>query len=136
MEREFGASLEKDQLKSARPIRTLDIFGPPPSGAGDRESESRGGATSQRAGLEGCRKAGPNGWVLRAATNETLACRRERRRGFGGVVRLPRFVSFMLLTIKDVARQLQIKPATLYAWAAHGKIPCRKIHGLIRFDPA
>jgi excisionase family DNA binding protein len=41
----------------------------------------------------------------------------------------------MLLTIKDVARQLQIKPSTLYAWAAHGKIPCQKIHGLVRFDP-
>lgn len=40
----------------------------------------------------------------------------------------------MLLTIKDLAEQLRIKPATLYAWAAHGKIPCRKIHGLLRFD--
>ena len=40
----------------------------------------------------------------------------------------------MLLTIKDVARQLQIKPSTLYAWAAQGRIPCRKIHGLLRFD--
>ena len=29
--------------------------------------------------------------LRRAATTETLACRRERRRGFGGVVRLPRF---------------------------------------------
>ena len=42
----------------------------------------------------------------------------------------------MLLTIKDLARQLQIKPSTLYAWAAQGKIPCRKIHGLVRFNPA
>ena len=41
----------------------------------------------------------------------------------------------MLLTIKDLAAQLRIKPATLYSWAAHGKIPCRKIHGLVRFDP-
>ncbi|MDP1768379.1 MAG: helix-turn-helix domain-containing protein [Nitrospirota bacterium] len=40
----------------------------------------------------------------------------------------------MLLTIKDLAEQLRIKPATLYAWAAQGKIPCRKIHGLVRFD--
>ncbi len=40
----------------------------------------------------------------------------------------------MLLTIKDLAEQLNIKPATLYAWAAQGKIPCRKIHGLVRFD--
>lgn len=40
----------------------------------------------------------------------------------------------MLLTIKDLAEQLRIKPGTLYAWAAQGKIPCRKIHGLVRFD--
>jgi|SRR5687767_3978122 excisionase family DNA binding protein len=40
----------------------------------------------------------------------------------------------MLLTIKDLARELQIKPSTLYAWAAQGKIPCRKIHGLVRFN--
>ncbi|CAI4030241.1 DNA-binding protein [Nitrospira tepida] len=41
----------------------------------------------------------------------------------------------MLLTIRDLSRQLQIKPATLYAWAAAGKIPCLKIHGVLRFDP-
>jgi excisionase family DNA binding protein len=41
----------------------------------------------------------------------------------------------MLLTIKDLASQLRIKPSTLYAWAAQGKIPCRKIHGLVRFNP-
>jgi len=41
----------------------------------------------------------------------------------------------MLVTIKDLSAQLNIKPSTLYLWAAQGKIPCRKIHGLIRFDP-
>ena len=41
----------------------------------------------------------------------------------------------MLLTIKDLSARLNIKPYTLYLWAAQGKIPCRKIHGLIRFDP-
>jgi hypothetical protein len=40
----------------------------------------------------------------------------------------------MLLTIRDLSQQLQIKPATLYAWAAGGKIPCLKIHGVLRFD--
>ncbi len=40
----------------------------------------------------------------------------------------------MLLTIKDLAERLRIKPGTLYSWAAQGKIPCRKIHGLVRFD--
>lgn len=39
----------------------------------------------------------------------------------------------MLLTIKEVATRLQIKPSTLYAWAAQGRIPCLKIHGLVRF---
>jgi excisionase family DNA binding protein len=41
----------------------------------------------------------------------------------------------MLLTIKDLSGWLNIKPSTLYLWAAQGKIPCRRIHGLIRFDP-
>jgi len=41
----------------------------------------------------------------------------------------------MLLTIKDLSAWLNIKPSTLYLWAAQGKIPCQKIHGLIRFDP-
>ena len=40
----------------------------------------------------------------------------------------------MLLTVKELAEQLHIKPATLYAWAAHDKIPCLRIHGLLRFD--
>jgi excisionase family DNA binding protein len=41
----------------------------------------------------------------------------------------------MLLTVNILSKRLQIKPSTLYAWAAQGKIPCRKIHGLVRFDP-
>ena len=40
----------------------------------------------------------------------------------------------MLLTIKDLSAWLNIKPSTLYLWAAQHKIPCRKIHGLIRFE--
>lgn len=40
----------------------------------------------------------------------------------------------MLLTVKDLSAWLNIKPSTLYAWANQAKIPCRKIHGLIRFD--
>jgi len=40
----------------------------------------------------------------------------------------------MLLTVKELAEQLHIKPATLYAWAAQDKIPYLKIHGLLRFD--
>jgi len=41
----------------------------------------------------------------------------------------------MLLTVKDLSAWLNMKPSTLYLWVAQGKIPCRKIHGLIRFDP-
>lgn len=41
----------------------------------------------------------------------------------------------MLLTVKDLSAWLNMKPSTLYLWAAQGKIPCQKIHGLIRFDP-
>ncbi len=39
----------------------------------------------------------------------------------------------MYWEIKKVSEYLNIKPATLYAWAAQGKIPSIKIHGLIRF---
>lgn len=39
----------------------------------------------------------------------------------------------MLLTIKELSQYLQIKPATLYAWAAQSKIPHFKIQRLIRF---
>jgi excisionase family DNA binding protein len=42
----------------------------------------------------------------------------------------------VLMTVKTLAQRLQIKASTLYAWASHGKIPCRKIHGLVRFDSA
>jgi excisionase family DNA binding protein len=40
----------------------------------------------------------------------------------------------MLLTVHALSQRLQIKPSTLYVWASQGKIPCRKIHGLVRFD--
>jgi len=39
----------------------------------------------------------------------------------------------MLLTVQELAQQLHIKTATLYAWAAQGKIPSLKLHGLLRF---
>jgi excisionase family DNA binding protein len=38
-----------------------------------------------------------------------------------------------LLDIHAVSQLLNIKPCTLYAWAAQGRIPCWKIHGLVRF---
>jgi excisionase family DNA binding protein len=42
----------------------------------------------------------------------------------------------MYLTVKDLATQLRVKPSTLYAWAAQGKIPSLRIHGLVRFNEA
>ena len=41
----------------------------------------------------------------------------------------------MLLTVKDLSAWLNMKPSTLYLWAAQRKIPCVKMHGLLRFDP-
>jgi excisionase family DNA binding protein len=40
----------------------------------------------------------------------------------------------MLLTVKELSARLNIKPSTLYLWAGKGKIPCLKIHGLVRFQ--
>ena len=40
----------------------------------------------------------------------------------------------MLLTIKDVSAWLNIKPSTLYLWAAQDRIPSQRIHGLVRFE--
>ena len=39
-----------------------------------------------------------------------------------------------LLTVKQVSAWLNFKPSTLYLWASQGRIPCLKIHGLIRFE--
>ena len=35
--------------------------------------------------------------------------------------------------VRAVAEYLSVKPGTLYAWAAQGRIPCIKLHGLVRF---
>ncbi|MGH9426446.1 MAG: helix-turn-helix domain-containing protein [Terriglobia bacterium] len=37
------------------------------------------------------------------------------------------------LDIRQLSDYLCIKRSTLYAWAAQGKIPCLKLHGLLRF---
>jgi len=68
-----------------------------------------------------------------AATTKTLARRRERTQGVRGCGETP-LLRRMLLTIKDLSAWLNIKPSTLYLWVTQGKIPCQKIHGLIRFD--
>ena len=69
------------------------------------------------------------------ATTKTLAFSLERKEGARGCRKTPPArAKFMLLTIKDLSAWLNIKPSTLYFWAAQGKIPCQKIYGLIRFD--
>ncbi len=40
----------------------------------------------------------------------------------------------MYLDVKDLSQYLNIKPSTLYAWVAQGKIPHVKINGRIRFQ--
>lgn len=40
------------------------------------------------------------------------------------------------LDVRGLSRYLNIKPSTLYAWVAQGRIPAIKIHGLVRFQRA
>jgi len=40
-----------------------------------------------------------------------------------------------MLTVKELSTWLNIKPSTLYLWVSQNKIPCRRIHGLVRFEP-
>ena len=39
-----------------------------------------------------------------------------------------------MLTVKELSAWLNIKQSTLYLWVSLNKIPCRRIHGLIRFE--
>ena len=38
-----------------------------------------------------------------------------------------------LLDVSILSQLLHVKPCTLYAWAAQGRIPSIKMHGLVRF---
>ena len=40
-----------------------------------------------------------------------------------------------MLTVKELSAWLNIKQSTLYLWVSRNKIPCRRIHGLVRFEP-
>ena len=40
-----------------------------------------------------------------------------------------------MLTVKELSAWLNINPSTLYLWVSQNKIPCRRIHGLVRFEP-
>ncbi len=37
------------------------------------------------------------------------------------------------MTVAEVADHLRVKPKTIYAWAAEGRIPAVKLNGLLRF---
>ena len=74
-----------------------------------------------------------------APTGSAVRIRRRRatrvhRGGMGGC-QTPLVGFSMLMTIKELAEQLRIKPSTLYAWVSQSKIPCVRMHGLIRFRP-
>ena len=40
-----------------------------------------------------------------------------------------------MLTVKELSAWLNIKESRLYLWVSKNKIPCRRIHGLVRFEP-
>ncbi|OGW13547.1 MAG: hypothetical protein A2W77_09415 [Nitrospinae bacterium RIFCSPLOWO2_12_39_16] len=39
-----------------------------------------------------------------------------------------------LLSVKEIASMLNVKPSTVYQWAELGQIPCIKLNGALRFD--
>lgn len=39
-----------------------------------------------------------------------------------------------IMTVKEVAELLRVKPKTIYQWAELGQIPCIKMNGALRFD--
>jgi excisionase family DNA binding protein len=43
-------------------------------------------------------------------------------------------MSKQLLTVDELAPQLNVRPKTIYSWAELGKIPHYKLNGCIRFD--
>jgi excisionase family DNA binding protein len=51
-------------------------------------------------------------------------------------VHSPETIPDTFLDVRGLSRYLNIKPSTLYAWVAQGRIPALKIHGLVRFQRA
>lgn len=39
-----------------------------------------------------------------------------------------------LLTVPEVAEFLRVRPSTVYAWVAEGRLPCLRLGGRIRFQ--
>ena len=96
-------------------------------------------ALSRRAGLKAPGRPDRCSSAPTRSHWDAFRIRRRRPRGriLGGwgCRKTPPVRFSMLLTIKDLAEQLRIKPGTLYSWASQRKIPCVRIHGLIRFRP-
>ena len=40
-----------------------------------------------------------------------------------------------MLTVKELSAWLNIKSSTIYLWVSQNKVPCLRIHGLLRFEP-
>jgi len=62
--------------------------------------------------------------------------RRHSNAGPGGCIEQWRDFSphdEVLLTVTEVAHWLQLRPKTIYAWAASRRIPCVRIGNRIRF---
>lgn len=41
-----------------------------------------------------------------------------------------------LLTVRDVAKLLQVHEKTIYAWVSRGELPCVRVGKCLRFDPS
>ncbi len=119
----------------ARPAEHNHLRPCPPLPARDRvESELLGAALPASVGLKAserpirCSRAEPSHLIKRWRSDASAP------KGARGCRKTPPLQNPMLLTIKELSRQLNIKQSTLYLWAKQGKIPCQKIHSLIRFD--
>jgi excisionase family DNA binding protein len=51
-----------------------------------------------------------------------------------GIFILEKIKIMKLLTVKEVAQLLHVRPSTLYQWAELGQIPSIKLNGSLRFD--
>ena len=101
---------------------------PPLEGKNGYSTKLSGASPGGRTGTGTCSNS-PLGF-----TGLPAVTRAAHVRGTGGIVRCPRCICTML-TIKELSAWLNIKPSTLYLWVSQNKIPCCRIHGLIRFEP-
>ena len=103
---------------------------PPLEGKNGYSTKLSGASRGGKTGTGTCSSNHPIGFTRRLPAGTRAA----HVRGTGGVERLPRCICIML-TVKELSAWLNIKQSTLYLWVSQNKIPCHRIHGLIRFDP-